>query len=637
MRMQLKQCGVVLRWLLAALSLAACNSQSEAPQHVAAVGADAEAIMVWDEVPGATSYNLYWNATDKASSADASTTNVTSPYIVTGLRNESTYYFRVTAVSPSGESVASPNVTARTTAVKLQSIVVAPKGQPAVPYANMLVGTKQYFAATGVYPDGSTIDISKVAKWSTSDTAVFTVIKEGRGAGLVTALQSSAGKVVNVSATYGGVQGSVNVNVGAGNFYVLGITPHDPTIAPRTSLAFSVLGGGNGDYQDYTATVVWSSKNPSVARISNELGSEGVAKALSVGTTVIYATFAGMTVESVLTVSDVALQSIAITPAVLAMPRGLTQRLQANGSYSDGSTRDITDKVLWSSSNPLVAPVETYPADPNAANLSGTVSTYSQNLVGSTVITARFQTFSADSVVTITPPETLGIKISPASVVLTSGGTQQLNMGITTTDGTGTYDFSKVVWTSSNPAVVQVDSIGMLTAVAPGQAIITLDYLDGPGFSTSANVDVRLPNIDHTQVTGTCISCHDGNSASGKSSTHVTTTNQCELCHIARFSWLVVTVDHAQVFGTCVSCHISGGQVKTFKPVTHLPTTNACDACHITVRWSPAIRVDHTQVFGTCTSCHNGITARGKGAIHPITTADCNTCHIGTQSWFIPK
>ncbi|MBI3775930.1 MAG: hypothetical protein HY273_10335 [Gammaproteobacteria bacterium] len=94
MRMQLKQCGVVLWWLWAALSLAACNSQSEAPQQVTAAGADAEALVAWDEVPGATSYNLYWNATGMASSADASATNVISPYIVTGLRNESTYYFR---------------------------------------------------------------------------------------------------------------------------------------------------------------------------------------------------------------------------------------------------------------------------------------------------------------------------------------------------------------------------------------------------------------------------------------------------------------------------------------------------------------------------------------------------------------
>jgi len=588
MRMQFKQCGLVLWWLWVTLSLAACNSQSEAPQQVSAVGADAEALVAWDEVPGATSYNLYWNATGKASSADAGATNVTSPYTVTGLRNESTYYFRVTALSSAGESVASPNVVARTTAVKLQSIVVAPKGQPAVPYANMLVGTKLYFAATGVYPDGSTVDVSKTAKWSTSDSAVFIVIKEGRGAGLVTALQSSVGKVVSVFASYGGVQGSVNVNAADGNLYVFGITPHDPTIAPRTSLAFNVLGNGYGDYQDYTASVVWSSKNPRVAKISNELGGEGVAKALSAGQTVISATFAGMTVDSVLTVSDVALQSIAITPAAVSMPRGITQRLQANGSYSDGSTQDITDKVLWSTSNSSVARVESYPADPNATNQAGTVSTgFPLSVVGSSVITARFQMFSASSVVTVTPAVPQSIQIAPASVALTPGATQQLAMNVTYTDGSGVNNMQGAVWISSNTAAVQVDSTGLVTAIAAGQAAISVSHAGLPGLSASANVAVRMTNVDHSQVTGPCVSCHDGNLATGKYSTHAPTTNLCESCHTSTVNWLVVHVDHTQVRGTCVSCHDGTSRfASTAKPTSHIPSTNVCDTCHIsTVSW----------------------------------------------------
>ena len=587
MRISVKQCGVVL-WLVVMLFLTACYSQSEAPQQVTAVGADAEALVAWDEVPGAASYNLYWNATGKASSADASAGNVSSPYTVTGLRNESTYYFRVTALSSAGESVASPNVTARTTAVKLQSIVVAPKGQSAVPYANMLVGTRQYFAATGVYPDGSTVDISKAVKWSTSDTAVFTVIKEGRGAGLVTALQSSVGKVVAVSASYGGVQGSVNVNVADGNLYVIGITPHDPTIAPRTALAFSVLGRGYTEAQDYTASVVWSSKNPRVAKISNDLGSEGVAKALSLGTTVISATFAGMTVDSVLTVSDVALQSIAITPAVLSMPRGLTQRMQANGSYSDGSTQDITGKVLWSTSNPSVARVETYPADPNATNLAGTVSTnFPLSVVGGAVITAQFQTLSASAVVTVTPPAPQSIKISPASVSLTPGATQQLSIDVIYTDGSGATNVLGAVWTSSNAAVVQVDSAGLVTALAPGQAVIGVSHPELPGLSASVYVAVRMASVDHAQVSGPCASCHDGSLATGKNVAHSATTNLCELCHTSTTSWTVAQVDHTQVLETCASCHDGSGlRARNGKSPRHIVTTAACDTCHIsTLSW----------------------------------------------------
>jgi hypothetical protein len=83
-------------------------------------------------------------------------------------------------------------------------------------------------------------------------------------------------------------------------------------------------------------------------------------------------------------------------------------------------------------------------------------------------------------------------------------------------------------------------------------------------------------------------------------------------------------MDHSQVIGTCASCH--NGVKATGKPATHIPTTAECSSCHGTAAWLPA-RVDHSTITGNCSSCHNGTRATGKNATHFITTIECNNCH----------
>jgi len=146
--------------------------------------------------------------------------------------------------------------------------------------------------------------------------------------------------------------------------------------------------------------------------------------------------------------------------------------------------------------------------------------------------------------------------------------------------------------------------------------------------------------VDHTQVNGTCVSCHNGVAASGKSASHINTTDQCDACHAAGPTpWApvaIANVDHAQVIGTCVSCH--DGVVASGKSANHINTTDACDACHQPgpTPWTPVTtaNVDHAQVIGTCISCHDGTIASGKGANHINTTDVCDACHQpGPTPW----
>jgi hypothetical protein len=52
----------------------------------------------------------------------------------------------------------------------------------------------------------------------------------------------------------------------------------------------------------------------------------------------------------------VTLVSVKIAPSTASIPKGAAQRFAATGTYSDGTTKDITKSVTWSSSNSSIDP-----------------------------------------------------------------------------------------------------------------------------------------------------------------------------------------------------------------------------------------------------------------------------------------
>ncbi|MGH8633666.1 MAG: fibronectin type III domain-containing protein [Burkholderiales bacterium] len=83
------------------------------PQKIAADTGDGKVTLIWDNVFGALSYNVYWSAVPGVSKSTGSLiSNATSPYTLNGLTNGVTYYFVLTTVSSAGESAASTQLSA---------------------------------------------------------------------------------------------------------------------------------------------------------------------------------------------------------------------------------------------------------------------------------------------------------------------------------------------------------------------------------------------------------------------------------------------------------------------------------------------------------------------------------------------
>lgn len=107
--------------LLVILFISACSGGVEgdtpivpaAPINVSAAARDSNNQIGWAPVADATSYNLYWSTTPGVSkSSGTKITLANNPQTHTGLINDTTYYYVVTALNGSGESADSAEVSA---------------------------------------------------------------------------------------------------------------------------------------------------------------------------------------------------------------------------------------------------------------------------------------------------------------------------------------------------------------------------------------------------------------------------------------------------------------------------------------------------------------------------------------------
>src|SRR5271157_548097 len=179
-----------------------------------------------------------------------------------------------------------------------------------------------------------------------------------------------------------------------------------------------------------------------------------------------------------LTVTSATLVSIAITPANFSIAKGATLQLTATGTFSDGTTQDVTHAVSWSSSNSSIAAIN--PVTGIALGLLG----------GMANITASLGSITSPAVpLNITSATLQSISVAPATPSIALGTTQQFTATGTYSDLSTANITTSVTWASSVPAMA---SISASTGLAHGLVAGTTQITATMGTVASASIPLQV-------------------------------------------------------------------------------------------------------------------------------------------------
>jgi hypothetical protein len=217
--------------------------------------------------------------------------------------------------------------------------------------------------ATATFDDATTLDVTKLATWTSSDDKIATV----DGSGTVTPVKEGTA-TISAKFSQGATSswGTQAVVVKADTVVVTGIavTPASATIPLGVTTKFVATATfSDASTQDVTKDVAWTTKNATGDAVSHAAVSEGTASTtrtqtspvFEAGTTAVVAAFTladGKTEvkgQSDLTVTAGTLQSIELTPAAPTIAVGAQASLTATGHYSDPAafTFDLTSRAAW--------------------------------------------------------------------------------------------------------------------------------------------------------------------------------------------------------------------------------------------------------------------------------------------------
>jgi uncharacterized protein YjdB len=176
-----------------------------------------------------------------------------------------------------------------------------------------------------------------------------------------------------------------------------------------------------------------------------------------------------------------AIESVSIDPPQKTVLLGNTLQLSAQISPDYASQ----GALVWSSSNPAVVSVDS----------NGLVTALAMGQATISVHSTEAPSLVASSEITVVGIKIESFELDKSVVNVLIGASQQLHPMINPENASN----RNIVWTSSDPAVAEVDSHGKITGIAVGTATITATTEEG-GHSRTATVNVQSVQVPVASV-----------------------------------------------------------------------------------------------------------------------------------------
>src|SRR5437879_6284477 len=331
----------------------------------------------------------------------------------------------ITATSEGKSGTAAVTVTP----VPVASVAVTPAS------ASIQTGGTIQLTATPKDANGKPLTGRTVA-WTSANGAVATVSTSGLVTGVATG-------TTTITATSEGQSGTSSVAVSNAPVASVDVSPAAASLQVSQTLQLTATPkDANGGPLSGRA-VTWASSNTAAAT----LGGSGLVTAVGAGAATITATSEGQSGASSITVTNVPVASVAVSPAMASVAAGLTVQLTATPKDANGNPLSGR-AVAWTSSNAAVATVDA----------SGLVTAVA---AGSATITATSEGQSGTAAISVTPAPVASVAVTPPSASVNEGTTVQLTA--TPKDANGNpLSGRAVTWASSNTTVATVSASGLV-------------------------------------------------------------------------------------------------------------------------------------------------------------------------------
>ncbi|OPH59469.1 hypothetical protein BC351_21225 [Paenibacillus ferrarius] len=195
---------------------------------------------------------------------------------------------------------------------------------------------------TAVDSDGASRTVTNEAEWKTSNSAIATVTK-----GVVTPV--SRGKTT-ISAVYGGKTVTIPVEIGVIQALVADktfiVTKSGDQVQVRLKATLT-----DGTIKDVTEIATWKVSAYKLGTVAN-----GLFTATASGKTTITGSFGGKMVAIPIEIDS--LKYLKTDIVKVELQEGKTAKIEAIGTYTDGTEEDVTKPSLWTSSNIMIADVK---------------------------------------------------------------------------------------------------------------------------------------------------------------------------------------------------------------------------------------------------------------------------------------
>jgi uncharacterized protein YjdB len=385
----------------------------------------------------------------------------------------------VTGVSAGSSSITATlgsihgTATATVSSALLTSIVITPAT------ASIATGQSQSFAASGIFSDGSTTDITNSVTWNSSATNVATVDASGLATGV------SAG-AANITATSGSVTSSpAALTVTAAVLTEIDIAPDDQYIPVGGQYPLTLTGTFSDSTTQTITNATWSASDSSLASVDPNTGVvTGVANSNETPVT-ITASYGGMSSTTNVYITSAVAESLQLTPASASIASGTTQQYQVNQVYSDGSIQPVTAGLSWLSSSASVAGI----------NSNGLATGLAP---GQTTITVAYGSMTATASLTVTTATLTNVVVTPVTTVVGINGNVQFTATGIFSDNSTQDLTSQAVWSSSNASFALIDAGGLASGLSAGTTTITASYGSVSGSATLTVTTATLVSITIT-------------------------------------------------------------------------------------------------------------------------------------------